>query len=125
MIRQFETETKKLITLWDEIYTEFNKEFDVDVFEEYTADEWPLIYLLNEMKDDENAFNNIVEFFLSHYSCEWHNNISGIPAGVEDESPEWYEGYDEYKRFILQLANYFQNERIKELLEKLTNHESA
>ena len=55
----------------------------------------------------------------------WHNNISGIAADVEEESPEWFEGYDEYKRFVLQLAGYFQNERIKDLLEKLTNNESA
>lgn len=122
--RPIETETKQLITLWDEIYTDFNREFDVNVFEEDAADEWPLIYLLDKMKGDKNRFNNIVEFFLTHYSCAWHNNISGIGVDVEEESPEWYEGFDEYKRLILQLANYFQNERIKELLEKLTNNKT-
>jgi len=98
---------KQLIPDWDDLYMSFNKEFDVDVFEEDCADEWPLINLLIEMKDDKEAYDNIVEFFYSHWSCIWHNNITGEQEKVEKESPEWYEGYEEYKNRIMQLGIYF------------------
>lgn len=110
----------QLITDWDDLYMTFNKEFDVDVFEEACADEYPLIYLLEEMKDDVNAFENIVDFFYGHYSALWHNNATGESKEVDNESPEWYEGLEMYRQKILAIANYFKSRRIEELLTKQT-----
>lgn len=108
------------MTDWDDLYMTFNKEFDVDVFEEACADEWPLIYLLDEMKDDVNGFENIIEFFLSHYSAFWYDHVEHKIEEVEYESAIWFEGEREYKKFILSLANYFKSRRIEELLIKQT-----
>ncbi len=115
---------KQLVTDWDDLYMTFNEEFDVDVFEEACADEYPLIYLLEDMKDDTNAFDNIIEFFYGHYACIWHNNATGETEDVERESPEWYEGLREYRLLIMSLANYFKSRRIEELLNKQTEKES-
>ena len=109
---------KQLLTNWDDLYMTFNEEFDVDVFEEACADEYPLIYLLEEMKDDTNAFDNIIEFFYGHYACIWHNNATGESEDVERESPEWYEGLNEYRMLILSLANYFKLRNIESKLNK-------
>ena len=114
----------QLITDWDDLYMTFNEEFDVDVFEKYCADEYPLIYLLEEMKDDVTAFENIIEFFYGHYACIWHNNATGKTEEVENESPEWYEGLEMHRQKILALANYFKSRRIEELLTKQTEKES-
>lgn len=109
---------KQLITDWDDLYMTFNKEFDVDVFEKYCADEYPLIYLLDKMKDDINGFENIVDFFYGHYSCLWHNNVTGETEEVEYESPEYEEGLREHRLLIMSLANYYKSRRIEELLNK-------
>ena len=105
-----------LITDWDDLYMTFNKEFNVDVFEEDCADEYPLINLLMEMNDDVESFESIVSFFYGHYSCIWHNNITGETKEVEAESPEYYEGLDQYRLLILEIAIYFRMQRIEVLL---------
>ena len=102
----------------------FNKEFDVDTFEEACADEYPLIYLLEEMKDDVNAFENIVEFFYGHYSALWYDTVEGKTEEVEYESAEYFEGLENYRQKILAIANYFKSRRIEELLSKQTEKES-
>lgn len=117
-------ENKTLMTDWDDLYMTFNKEFDEDVFEEACADEWPLIYLLEEMKDDVNAFENIIEFFLSHYSALWYDHVEHQIEEVEYESAIWYEGLEMHRQKILALANYFKSRRIEELLTKQTEKES-
>lgn len=105
-----------LTTDWDDLYMTFNKEFDVDVFEKDCADEYPLMHLLWQMDDDREAFDNIVEFFYDHYSCIWHNNITGEAKEVERESPEFYEGLNQHRLFIMTLANHYKLRRIEELL---------
>ena len=105
-----------LTTDWDDLYMTFNEEFDVDVFESDCADEYPLLSLLSDMDDDREAFDNIISFFYGHYSCIWHNNITGEIKEVERESPEYYEGLREYRLLIMQLANHFKLRRVEELL---------
>lgn len=107
---------KQLITDWDSLYMEFNEDVEVKVFEKDCADEWPLINVLDDVKDEPAVFNDIIEFFYSHYACLWHNNVTGESGEVEAESPEWYEGYDEYKKQIMSLATYFKLRRVEELL---------
>lgn len=107
-----------LTTDWDDLYMTFNKEFDVDVFENDCADEYPLIHLLWEMNDDLDAYANIVEFFYDHYSCIWHNNITGEVKEVEKESPEFYEGLEAYRQKIMSLATYFKIKNIEDKLSK-------
>ena len=97
---------KHLETDWDALYMQFNEEFDVDWFEPDCADEIPLMQSLIEMKDDKNGFENIFYFFYSNYHAIYHNNIDGSTETVIEESPEYYEGYAEYKRLILLLALY-------------------
>ena len=111
---------KTLMTDWDDLYMTFNKEFDVDVFEEACADEYPLIYLLEEMKDDVNAFENIVDFFYGHYSALWYDHVEHQIEEVEYESAEYFEGLEIYRQKILAIANYFKSRRIEELLTKQT-----
>ena len=111
-------DNKFLTTDWDVLYTKFDEEFNVDVFDNDCTEEWPLFYLLDEMKDDENTFRNIIEFFLTHYACILYNNVTGVTEKVTPGSPEWYEGYEDYKKLILSLATYYQNEYIKSILNK-------
>ena len=106
-----------LTTDWDDLYMTFHKEFDVDVFEKDCADEYPLLYLLQDMRDDKEAFANIVWFFYDHYSCIWHNNYTGEAKEVERESPEFYEGLREYRLLIMSLANYFKMLNVEDNLE--------
>lgn len=110
---------KQLITDWDELYMKFNDEICEDIFDKDCADEYPLMSLLNEMKDDPNAFDNIVGFFIEHFACLWHNNITGEMEEVEKESPEWYEGLKEHRLYVLTIANYFKNLQIEKLLLKI------
>lgn len=112
---------KTLMTDWDDLYMTFNKEFDVDVFEEACADEWPLIYLLEEMKNDVPAFENIIEFFYGHYSALWYDTVEHQIEEVEYESSEYFEGLREHRLLIMSLANYFKSRRIEELLNRITN----
>ena len=107
---------KQLITDWDFLYMKFNEVFNVDIFEKDCADEWPLINLLDSMKDDTEVYESIVSFFYENYACIWHNNILGGRKDVEPESPEWYEGYDEYKKQIMSLATYFKMQNIENKL---------
>lgn len=114
---------KFLRTDWDALYMMFNDymffntEFDVEAFEK-NCTEWPLIRLLDKMKEDENLFNIIVDFFLSHYICFWYNEATKEIEAIDYESPEYYEGFENHKKLILALATYFQNEYIKSLLRK-------
>lgn len=116
-------DNKIFMTDWDNLYMTFNKEFDVDTFEEACADEYPLIYLLEETKDDVNAFENIVDFFYAHFSAIWYDPVKGQIEDVEYESVEYIEGLEIYRQKILTLANYFKSRRIEELLTKTTNKE--
>lgn len=115
---------KFLKTDWDALYMLFNDymlfnaEFEVETFGKKCTDERPLIRLLDKMKEEENVFNIIVDFFLSHYICFWYNEATKEIEPIDYESPEYYEGFENHKKLILSLATYFQNEYIKSLLRK-------
>lgn len=110
---------KQLITDWDSLYMEFNEEVGADVFEKDCADEFPLMNILDDCKDDTTMFNEIVAFFYSRYACLWHNNATCESDEVEAESPEWYEGLEAYRQKILSIATYFKMQNIEEQLNKM------
>ena len=109
----------QLITDWDQLYMKYNDEVGVDVFEKYCADEIPFIWALDDCKDEPEFFNNLVNFFFCNYAGLWHNNKTGKMEELEEETPEWFEGYEAHKMKVLALANYFKMQNIENTLTNL------